>query len=155
MKLIGKPPINPIVFYSGKITGYAVWLILLVQLINISGIHQLNFHRSFALFMAGISLAFILMSLINLGSSTRLGLPEESTEFKTEGLYKFSRNPMYLGFNILTLSAILYCNSLLILILGIYSIITYHFIILAEEKFLDKHFGDKYLKYKKQVRRYI
>ncbi len=102
-----------------------------------------------------ISLVFIVLSLINLGKSTRLGLPKESTDFKTIGLYKISRNPMYVGFNLLTISAILSCSHWLILLLGNYSIIVYHFIILGEESFLENRFGNNYLNYKNAVRRYI
>lgn len=155
MKLIGKPPINPIIFYSGKVAGYAVWLVLLIELISITGIDQLNTQKSFALLLAGISFVIIVISLINLGSSTSLGLPQENTEIKTDGLYKISRNPMYLGFNTLSLSAILFSNTFIILILGIYSTITYHLIILSEEKFLEDRFGNGYLDYKIKVRRYI
>ncbi|MDX9955224.1 MAG: isoprenylcysteine carboxylmethyltransferase family protein [Anaerolineae bacterium] len=155
MKLIGKPPINPIIFYSGKVAGYAVWLVLLIELISITGTDQLSIRKSFALLLTGISFVIIVVSLINLGSSTSLGLPQENTEIRTGGLYKISRNPMYLGFNILSLSAILYINSFIILIFGIYSIITYHLIILAEEKFLEDRFGNGYLEYKSKVRRYI
>jgi len=155
MKLIGKPSINPIVFYSGKIAGYAVWIVLLIQLLNISGFGQLSAGETSALLLIFISLVFIIASLVHLGSSTRLGLPEERTEFKTKGVYKLSRNPMYLGFDLLTFSAILFSNSFIILSLGIYSILSYHLIILSEEKFLQDRFGDQYLKYKSTVRRYI
>jgi protein-S-isoprenylcysteine O-methyltransferase Ste14 len=155
MKLIGKSPINPIVFYSGKIAGYTVWLILLIELAGINGIDQLNTQKSFALFLALTSLIIIVISLAHLGSSTSLGLPREKTEIKTGGLYSISRNPMYVGFNMLTLSAVLYSATFIVVILGLYSIFTYHLIILAEEKFLKNRFGKKYLDYKKSVRRYL
>jgi protein-S-isoprenylcysteine O-methyltransferase Ste14 len=43
----------------------------------------------------------------------------------------------------------------LVLILGIYSIITYDLIIRAEERFLKKRFGEEYQEYKERVNRYI
>jgi protein-S-isoprenylcysteine O-methyltransferase Ste14 len=82
-------------------------------------------------------------------------LPEESTELKTSGLYKFSRNPMYLGFNLITVSSVVYTLNYAILLISLYSIIIYHLIILAEEKFLEERFGEQYLEYKKKVDRYL
>ena len=98
---------------------------------------------------------FTIISLINLGKSTRLGTPQESTEFKTNGLYKISRNPMYVGFNMLSLSAILFTHNFIVIFLGVYSIYVYHLIILGEEKFLESRFSEQYLEYKKNVRRYL
>jgi protein-S-isoprenylcysteine O-methyltransferase Ste14 len=49
----------------------------------------------------------------------------------------------------------LYWINIIVIILGIYSIITYHLIILGEEKFLEERFGDEYFSYKNKVRRYI
>ena len=62
---------------------------------------------------------------------------------------------MYVGFNLLTISSIIYTNSIFISIIGIYSIIIYHFIIIGEEKFLERTFKSKFVKYKENVKRYI
>ena len=94
---------------------------------------------------------FIGISLINLGKSTRLGIPDENTELKTQGIYTLSRNPMYVGFNLLTLASIIYTRHWIIVIFGVYSIAIYHQIIVAEEKFLEKRFGGKYQDYKLHV----
>ena len=155
MKLIGKEPINPALFYSGKIAGYAIWIALLVEIIHVPAITELSIPKQQAIFLTLISIVLIAVSLINLGSATRLGLPQESTQFKTKGLYKISRNPMYLGFNLLSLSAILLTGNFIVLVLGTYSIFTYHQIIQAEETFLEARFGEKYCAYKNKVRRYI
>jgi protein-S-isoprenylcysteine O-methyltransferase Ste14 len=157
MDLIGKTTINPILFYSGKIAGYFTWIIysLSVLRINLMIRYDFSYNAYIALFTVTVGLFFVVISLINLGRSTRLGLPSESTVLKTNGLYKISRNPMYFGFNLLTVSAMIYMFNLIIFVLGIYSIVIYHFIIIGEEGFLDKRFGFDYSNYKKSVRRYI
>lgn len=142
MKLIGKPTINPFLFYSGKIAGYICW---------ISIFFLMKYHFGLYIFYTGILITII--SLFNLGTSISLGVPDEKTKLMTEGIYKFSRNPMYLGFHLMTISAMVVTGNLIIIILGIYSIIIYHFIILGEEKHLEKLKG--YQKYKKSVRRYL
>ena len=157
MDIIGKNTINPFVFYTGKISGYFTWVVMILSFFNVNLFqkHLFQVHSMVCMLLLSLSLIFIILSLINLGKSTRLGLPKEITEFKTNGLYKISRNPMYVGFNLLTITAILYCSYWLILVLGIYSISVYHFIILAEEDFLEKRFGHRYLDYKIAVRRYL
>ncbi|MCJ7825192.1 MAG: isoprenylcysteine carboxylmethyltransferase family protein [Anaerolineales bacterium] len=154
-KLIGKTTIHPILFYSGKISGYIVWTLLLVSLLSIQDINEFNLQRWGAILLLCFGLMFAIVGIINLGKSTRLGIPEEDTELKTNGLYKISRNPVYLGFNLSTLSAILFLEHFIVLIMGIYSIFVYHWIILGEERYLESHFSEQYGEYKKKVRRYL
>ena len=157
MDLIGKATLHPLFFYTGKIFGYITWILFILSIFNIFIIsNQPNEFlkiTSYALFAIG--LIIVCISLINLGRSTRLGLPLENTTLKINGLYRFSRNPMYLGFDLLTLASIVFTADIIIAMIGIYSIIIYHFIIIGEEKFLEKRFGIDYISYKKKVRRYI
>ena len=157
MEIIGKNTINPFVFYTGKISGYITWIVMVLSFFNSKFVEKQLFQINSYVYTSILllSLVFIVFSLINLGKSTRLGLPKESTDFKTKGLYKISRNPMYVGFNLLTISAVLCCSNWLMLLLGIYNIIVYHLIILGEESFLETRFGRKYLDYKIAVRRFI
>lgn len=157
MELVGKISINPIIFFSGKLCGYFTWIILFIQL---SGVEVFSpptgkIYRDVSLIILAAGLAISVLSIVNLGRSTRLGLPTGNTEFKTGGLYKFSRNPMYLGFNLITLSSVIYFLNIIIILLGAFSIIVYHLIILGEEKFLKEKFGEQYLSYQKSVRRYF
>lgn len=156
MDIIGKPSINPILFFSGKISGYLTWTALLLLWFNIEIVDCISFWYnqiiSLAVFIIGF--AFGIVSIFNLGRSTRFGLPTDKTAFKTNGLYRISRNPMYLGFYLMSLSAMVGTLNVIIALIGLYSILIYHFIILAEEKFLERSFGEEYLKYKEKTRRY-
>jgi protein-S-isoprenylcysteine O-methyltransferase Ste14 len=157
MKIIGKESIHPLLFYSGKISGYIIWIFSLLSILKALIISAPPYFviSIIGYALTGIGLIITLISLINLGKSTRLGLPDENTEFKTNGLYKFSRNPMYLGFNLVTIASVIVLWNIVFLLLGAYSVIIYHFIILSEEKYLDNRFSDKYIEYKKKVRRYV
>jgi len=157
MDLIGRTTINPLLFFTGKIIGYITWIIQLLLVFGFQLINRISFGYNdyVSLVILLIGLLFIVFSLINLGSSTRLGLPNEKTVFKTNGLYKISRNPMYVGFNLLTISSMIYTLNVWIILLGFYSIIIYHLIILGEEIFLKNRFGEEYTDYKKKIRRYL
>ncbi|MEI6614736.1 MAG: isoprenylcysteine carboxylmethyltransferase family protein [Chrysiogenales bacterium] len=159
MNLIGKTTINPVLFFTGKMSGYFTWLVFFMEIFNHPILNILGpgsfFLHYFSLLLCGAGLLIVVTSLFHLGSSTRLGLPSEHTKFKSKGIYRYSRNPMYLGFNLLTLAAILFTLNLVILLLGVYSITIYHFIIISEERFLETRFGTEYIEYKKKTRRYI
>jgi protein-S-isoprenylcysteine O-methyltransferase Ste14 len=147
MKVIGKTTIHPLLFYSGKVCGYITWILLVFDLLNIPLFAGLE-NRYFKIMSLGflcIGLIFTAVSLVNLGKSTRLGLPSEATALKTGGIYHLSRNPMYLGFNLFTLASILYNLNVIITAMGLYSIVIYHFIILGEEAFLEKRFENDYI----------
>jgi len=156
MELIGKTSIHPALFYSGKISGYITWVLLVLAWLNVFNIgHSVPFlkYGSWGLFLIG--LLFTVMSLINLGKSTTLGLPSKNTVFKNNGVYRFSRNPMYIGFNCFTFAAMLYTLNIAVILLGVYSMVVYHRIILAEEAFLERRFQQAYTDYKRLVKRYL
>jgi protein-S-isoprenylcysteine O-methyltransferase Ste14 len=157
MNIIGKTTIHPALFYSGKIIGYSCWIIMFYTLVNsaVNATFTLSIYQIVSLLILFAGLLLSIVSIFNLGRSTRLGLPDENTAFKTGGLYKISRNPMYLGFNLLTVAVMLYNLSIVIVLLGLYSITIYHFIILGEERFMQNRFGDDYLRYKQKTRRYL
>lgn len=157
MDIIGKSTIHPILFYSGKIAGYIIWILYLMA---IAGNDILNGASNIYLLYASyftttIAVLFIVLSSFGLGKSIRLGLPVEDTNLKTKGVYNFSRNPMYVGFNLLTISGMIYFLNVIIILFGLYSIVTYHFIILGEERFLGKKFGEEFRRYRLITRRYL
>ena len=157
MSIIGNESTSPLIFYSGKITGYILWILYILSFFDVINIQMLDivWLKYISSLTAVIGFFFTIISLINLGKSTRLGLPNEDTVFKDVGLYKISRNPMYVGFNLFTISSILLTANMITLFAGLFSIYSYHLIIKGEEIFLEHRFGQKYLNYKQKVRRYF
>lgn len=157
MNILGKPSVNPFLFFSGKLTGYAVWIILPLSAADLIGISRPTTAIAIlSLVVAGIGVMIAVAGLINLGSATRFGLPSEKTEFKTGGIYRISRNPIYLGFGLLTAGSVIYHYEFIpIFIAALYSLAVYHIIILSEERFLRNRFGKKYDEYMKRTRRYL
>ena len=157
MEILGKTPINPILFFTGKIGGYVTWVFAITEAIN-NGIKNLtNNHLQMYTVIVLIFLGsiFLVMSSIYLGNNVRIGIPQKETKLKTTGIYKISRNPMYIGLNLITLSSIVFTLNIIVVILGLYSIYVYHLIIKSEEFFLYDRFGDEYSDYTKMVRRYF
>jgi protein-S-isoprenylcysteine O-methyltransferase Ste14 len=157
MEIVGRTTIHPLVFYSGKLSGYLTWVLLGLNHLGVRAAQGLDAvaldYLSYILLAVGA--VFIVFGLVSLGKSTRLGLPTGQTELKTGGAYRVSRNPIYVGFDALTLAAILGTGSPVVLVLGAYSMVVYHFIIEAEERYLSSVFGTAYAQYRASVRKYI
>ena len=81
---------------------------------------------------------------------------EEVNILVTSGIFKYSRNPMYLGILMIVLStSIFYLNIYSILTPLLFILWINKFQIKREEEFLIEKFGDEYLSYKKKTRRWI
>ncbi len=82
--------------------------------------------------------------------------PEKTSRLVSGGLYRFTRNPMYLGMLlILTGIAVLLGAPANILVLAGFVAYITHFQIKPEEERLEAMFGDEYRAYKRSVRRWL
>ena len=80
----------------------------------------------------------------------------ESTTLITEGFYKYTRNPMYVGMNSFLLGLMLILkNPLNIIFLIIFFFIVRNMFVLKEEVQMEETFGEDYLTYKRKVRRWL
>ena len=83
--------------------------------------------------------------------------PETSTSLVTSGIFKYTRNPMYLGLTSILLASCFYFSSLLGIIVYVPLFILYItvFQIIPEEEIMKGLFNDEYLDYCSKVRRWI
>ncbi len=97
-----------------------------------------------------------LLAVLQMKDSWRAGIPDQDkTKLVTTGIYRFSRNPAFLGFDFMYLGVMLmYFNGLTVLF-TIYAVVMLHLQILQEEKYLSTTFGEEYQAYQKQVFRYL
>ena len=100
----------------------------------------------------GIFLAAVLC----MKDSWRAGIPEnDRTTMVTTGIYAVSRNPAFVGFDLMYIGVLLmYCNPLTGAF-TVFAIVMLHFQILQEEQYLPTVFGESYRAYKATVRRYL
>jgi protein-S-isoprenylcysteine O-methyltransferase Ste14 len=81
---------------------------------------------------------------------------EYSSKLITSGVFRLSRNPMYLGMGLFLLGESMLFGSLGPFIIPIGFVVLMHFIfIIPEEKMLSEKFGEEYETYRKKVRRWI
>lgn len=109
--------------------------------------------RFFWIFCAGLflyvtGLILCAVSIVNFAKPSDDGL-------NCNGLYRFSRNPMYVSYFIYFAGCALLTQSLLLFGIVLIFQISSHWIILSEEKWCIETFGEEYRQYMKKVRRYI
>lgn len=82
--------------------------------------------------------------------------PDNASALVIAGIYRYSRNPMYLGFA-LGLAGLGFCLSNAVAFLGVPAFVLYmnRFQIVPEEKALERCFGQAYRDYISQVRRWL
>ncbi|MCG8477300.1 MAG: isoprenylcysteine carboxylmethyltransferase family protein [Cytophagales bacterium] len=78
-----------------------------------------------------------------------------NNELITKGLYQVSRNPIYVFTFIMMIGISVLCQSYVIAAMLILYFIIQHPIIKEEEKFCIDAYGDDYIKYYTQIRRYL
>jgi protein-S-isoprenylcysteine O-methyltransferase Ste14 len=80
----------------------------------------------------------------------------EPARLVSDGPFRFSRNPIYISLAVMYTGLSTALNTVWPLAFLIFAIVTVdRRIILQEEKFLEKKFGEEYLSYKVKVRRWI
>lgn len=82
--------------------------------------------------------------------------PEKASVLVTSGVYNFSRNPMYLAMFLILLGGLIKFGELAgVIVLILYVWYMNEFQIKPEEEIMKQKFGEDYLEYKKEVRRWV
>jgi protein-S-isoprenylcysteine O-methyltransferase Ste14 len=103
-----------------------------------------------------IGTGLFITAMVTMRDSWRAGIThEDKTTIVTSGIYKFSRNPAFLGFDLTYIGACFTFGNILLIIVAAITITLMHLQILEEEKFLESAFQVDYMNYKRKVRRYF
>ena len=82
--------------------------------------------------------------------------PENTSGLVINGLYKISRNPMYVGLLTILMGFAIWLGSLTpFLVLPLFYWLITAMQIKPEERILEEKFGEEYLNYKNRVRRWL
>jgi protein-S-isoprenylcysteine O-methyltransferase Ste14 len=110
-----------------------------------------------AALLVPLGLMLILAAQIRFGRAKIDPKPWKTTDaFVRSGIYRFTRNPMYLGMALAYLGLVLGTASLSGLLLFPVTIAAIHTQVIArEERYLTAKFGEQYLEYKAHVRRWL
>jgi protein-S-isoprenylcysteine O-methyltransferase Ste14 len=103
------------------------------------------------------SLALTVSSVGNFRRSRTSIVPiRPATTLVIAGPYRFTRNPMYVGMAALTVALGLFMKTWWpVLLLVPVLLIVRLFVIAPEERYLQRRFGDDYVRYMRRVRRWV
>ena len=133
-----------IAYYAYQLSNIAFFAALLFHTVLID--FSWKFYLGAILYIAGLCLCAI--TVINFSTPDR-------GELNTNGIYKFSRNPMYVSYFVCFLGMVLLTQSLILLGILLLFQVSSHWIILTEERWCMEKFGNDYRQYKEKVRRYF
>lgn len=105
---------------------------------------------AFALFVAGFAVA--VLAGLDLGVAETQGLPGE---LRTDGWYRFSRNPQYVGYIVATVTFPVWTGAPLAAVLCSVYLCWWLCFPLAEEPWLREQYGADYERYAERVPRFV
>lgn len=139
-----------------KISAILVFIAELVSIFLETG-HSPTVARVIGTIMSVGGTVIFIVAVWTMQDSWRAGVSKtDKTELVTSGIYQISRNPAFLGFDLLYIGTLLIFFNWILCGLTVFAVIMYHLqIVNVEEDFLLATFGSEYLQYKSKVCRYI
>jgi protein-S-isoprenylcysteine O-methyltransferase Ste14 len=142
----------PLLYFGALVFGIAAQWIAPLRL---PGPAELRWGVGAALLAGGIAVALgFARAFERSGQDKNPNTPSPSVI--SDGLYRYSRNPAYVSLTAILLGLGLLLNNawLLLVAIPVVAIMNYG-VIHREEAYLERTFGDEYLRYKASVRRWI
>ena len=103
-----------------------------------------------------LSLLLILIAQLQMGDSWRIGIDQENkTALVQTGLFRFSRNPIFLGVRINFLGFFLVLPNAVTLVILVLGDVLLQIQVRMEEEFLSQQHGESYAEYKRIVPRWL
>ena len=148
-----------------NIMGWATFAVIPIEIISIIMYPKMTLIlalKSFpvlqwtGLAIAAIGVAFFIVAMLTMADSWRAGIPDsDKTAFVHMGIYRISRNPAFVGFDLMYIGLLMAFPNIIHLLFAVFPVVMLHLQIRQEEDFLRKTFGTYYEEYCKKVRRYI
>jgi len=143
------PP--PLIYVGGFVIGYLLDRAVPLTLTS----WPLGGRLGWALVAVGVArMGSAVMTFRRAGTSLNPAKP--TTRVVVHGPYRFTRNPMYVGWVIVYLGCVLLTNTVWPLVsLPVVLVLISRAVIAKEERYLAAKFGDAYRAYKARVRRWL
>ena len=110
-----------------------------------------------AVVLSIVGIIITTVSQLNMGKQWRIGVDEtEKTELVTQGIYAYSRNPIYTGVMLFGVGLLLLVPNIFMLVFMLLGYISIELHVrYVEEPYLQSLHGETFTAYKKRVGRYL
>ena len=106
--------------------------------------------------VAFAGVAFFLLAVIAMKENWRAGIDaSQKTELVSRGIYRISRNPAFVGFDLLYVGIAMAFPNLFLVSLTLAGLVVFHLQILQEERYMRSVFEADYVEYAAKTRRYL
>jgi protein-S-isoprenylcysteine O-methyltransferase Ste14 len=137
---------------------WTAWLVYFGSLLGVTYLDWWNWYRPPTI-VQGISLLLVLAGAVFATWAVwRLGFWESSGlegHLNTEGPYRYSRNPQYVGYVAMLGGGAVLAGSWMAAVLALVGIVWFLLAPLAEEPWLHEQYGDAYEEYRRSVPRFL
>ena len=139
-----------------KVVTYLVPVVEVISIINNASSMPFGV-RCLGVVLGVLGDTVFIISVLTMRDNWRAGIAEnDKTELVTGGIYQYSRNPAFLGFDLVYIGILLmFFNTGLFEITLLVILLLHLQIVNVEEDFLIATFGQEYVEYRKKVRRYF
>lgn len=145
------------ILQPGVVAGLIPWLILKYEPgIILNDTFSAWQYLGIVFFVFGLLILLMCIARFGFEGKGTLSPLDPTKKLVIAGLYKYSRNPMYVGVMMILAGETVFFQSYHLLVYSILIFCAFHaFIIYREEPRLLKDFGEEYISYKSAVRRWI
>jgi protein-S-isoprenylcysteine O-methyltransferase Ste14 len=114
-------------------------------------------HLPLGFLLVAVGLALGVVAVLQMYRKGTSPIPEHpTTAIVSDGIFAYTRNPIYLGFTLITVGMSLISNQIWLVVTLIPVLVVMHYgVILREEKYLSAKFGAPYTDYLTRVRRWL
>ncbi|NOX89084.1 MAG: isoprenylcysteine carboxylmethyltransferase family protein [Calditrichaeota bacterium] len=149
--------------YSAKLLSawFAMWAFHHIPLILSSfyGVWSIPIDKTFSLagglILFGIGVIILPMGMIEFGSLRR-STGQDISKLVTTGVYRWSRNPQFVGWFLMLLGISLAGRSAFAFALtGVFAVVIYFYTILLAEPYLESLYGEEYRLFKSRTARWF
>jgi len=147
-----------LLFYTELILKISTYTVVVVEVfsiaLNASALPQTL--RIVGLVIAVLGDIIFALAVWTMRDNWRAGIAKnDKTEMVTSGIYKLSRNPAFLGFDLVYIGVLMMFFNWILFAFSVLAMVMLHLQILQEEAYLPTVFGDDYLAYRNKVGRYF
>lgn len=152
----GKQGFIKFIEISLKMTTYLLPFVQIISIVFYSDIKYIAL-RIVGVIITAFGVLVFIMAVAQMKENWRAGVQrEDRTSLVTAGIYSVSRNPAFLGFDLMYIGILFSFFNWCLCVITALALVLFHLqIVNVEEDFLIETFGQEYLEYKKNVFRYL
>ena len=112
--------------------------------------------RVLGIVLGAAGCGIFLSAILTMKDNWRAGVSSDKTDLVTGGIYAYSRNPAFLGFDLVYGGVLLLFFNWPLFLITVWTAVMFHLqIVKVEEPFLEKTFGKAYTNYKQHTGMYF